>query len=156
VIFWWFNLITEPDKYLLPKMDNLAAILSSCTFFSKLDLKQGYHQIPIPATNIKMTAIITPFGLFQYTRMSFELQNTGQTFQGMMDGDISGLVGIFCYLDDIIVASADERMYHCCFQLLLECLRQFGSVLKVNKMFFGQLQLGFLGHSISVVVACQR
>jgi hypothetical protein len=79
VIFWWFNLITEPDKQPLLKTDDLAALLSSCTFFSKLDLKQGYHQIPMPATNIKMTAITTLFGLFKYT------------FQGMMMGSDQAL-----------------------------------------------------------------
>ncbi len=129
-----YFLVVQPHhgtRQVATAQDGWPGSTPGCTFFSVLDLQQLYHQIPMPATNIKMTAIITPFGLFQYTRMSFGLQNTGQTFQGMMSGVISGLVGIFCYLDNILVASADEQMYHCCFQLLLECLRQFGLVLKV-------------------------
>ncbi len=106
------NLITEPDKYLLPRMDDLAAGLSGCCVFSKLDLKQGYHQIPMRAEDIKKTAIITPFGLFEYTRMPFGLRNSGQTFQRMMDRVIAGLEGVFCYLDDILVASPDAES-HC-------------------------------------------
>jgi hypothetical protein len=78
-------------------MDDLAACLGGCKIFSKLDLKQGYYQIPMQVSDIKKTAIITPFSLFEYTRMPFSLRNSGQTFQHM----IAGLDGVFCYLDDI-------------------------------------------------------
>jgi cleavage and polyadenylation specificity factor subunit 1 len=91
------NLITEPDKYPLPRMDDLAASLSGCRVFSKLDLKQGYHQIPMRAADIKKTAIITPFGLFEYTRMPFGLRNSGQTFQRLMDRVIAGLEGVLLF-----------------------------------------------------------
>ncbi len=89
------NLITELDKYLLPRMDNLAASLSGCRVFSKLDLTQGYHQILMQAADIKNTAIITPFGLFEYTRMLSGLRNSGQTFQQMWTGSSPAWRGCF-------------------------------------------------------------
>ncbi len=53
---WWpcsdfrqLNLITELDKHTLPRMDDFAGRLSGCNIFTKLDLKQGYHQIPMAA-----------------------------------------------------------------------------------------------------------
>jgi hypothetical protein len=55
------NLITVPDKYPLPRMEDLSARLAGCKVFSKLDLKQGYHQIPMHPADISKTAIITPF-----------------------------------------------------------------------------------------------
>jgi cleavage and polyadenylation specificity factor subunit 1 len=99
-------------------MDDLAASLSGCKFFSKLDLKQGYHQIPMREKDIKKTAIITPFGLFEYTRMPFGLRNSGQTFQRLMDRVLARLDGVFCYLNDILVASPDldshrRHLRHC-------------------------------------------
>jgi hypothetical protein len=144
------NLITEPDKNLLPRMDNLAASLSGCRVFSKLDLKQGYHQIPMQAVDIKNTAIITPFGLFEYTRIPLGLRNSSQTFQQMMDGVIAGLEWVFCYHDNILVASPDDESHHHFLQELLVWLCQYGLVLNTSKCFFGQPVVEFLRHSISV------
>ncbi len=60
------NLVTTPDKYPLPNMQDLSNSLHGCTVFSKIDLVKGYHQIPIATDDIPKTAIITPFGLFEY------------------------------------------------------------------------------------------
>ncbi len=143
------NLITEPDKYPLPRMDDLAASLSGCKIFSKLDLKQGYHQIPMRAEDIKKTAIITPFGLFEYTRMPFGLRNSGQTFQRLMDRVVAGLEGVFCYLDDILVASPDADSHRRHLQQLFDRLRQYGLVLNATKCVFGRPAVEFLGHSVT-------
>ena len=59
--------------------------LSGATVFSNLDLKKGYHQIPVHPSNVKKTAIITLFGLFEFLWMPFRLKNAGMTFQCFMD-----------------------------------------------------------------------
>jgi hypothetical protein len=56
-------------KYPLPNMADLAARLDGCKLFSKLDLRKGYLQVPVATEDIAKTAIITPFGLFEFTRM---------------------------------------------------------------------------------------
>jgi hypothetical protein len=60
------NLVTTPDKYPLPNMQDLSNSLHECTVFSKIDLVKGYHQIPVVTEDIQKTAIITPFDLFEY------------------------------------------------------------------------------------------
>ena len=60
------NLVTTPDSYPLPNIQDCTAKLHGCTVFSKIDLLKGYHQIPIAAADIPKTAIITPFGSFEY------------------------------------------------------------------------------------------
>ena len=59
------NLVTEPDVYLLPNMLDFAAKAAGCTVFSKIDLRKGYHQIPMNPADVQKTAITTPFGLFE-------------------------------------------------------------------------------------------
>jgi hypothetical protein len=59
-------LVTTPYKYPLPNMQDFSNGLHGCTVFSKIDLVKGYHQIPVATEDIPKTAIITPFGLFEY------------------------------------------------------------------------------------------
>jgi hypothetical protein len=64
---WGFNLVTEPDVYLLPNMLDFAAKAVGCTVYSsKIDLRKGYYQIPVNPADVQKTATTTPFGLFEY------------------------------------------------------------------------------------------
>ncbi len=72
----------------------------------KIDLAQGYRQIPMAESDICKTAIITPFGLWEFLRMPFGRKNAAQTFQQLMDTILRGIPCIFIYLDDILVSSS--------------------------------------------------
>ena len=72
------NNITTDDRYPLPNMQDLSSKLAGCTIFSRLDLVKGYHQVPLAAADVPKTAIITPFGLYEYIFMSFGLKNAAQ------------------------------------------------------------------------------
>ncbi len=104
---WWscrdyrrLNLVTTPDKYPLPNMQDLSNGLHGCTVFSKIDHVKGYHQITVAIDDIPKKAISTPFGLFEYLFTPFGLSNAAQTFQRMMDRTIDGLEGVFAYMDN--------------------------------------------------------
>jgi hypothetical protein len=106
------NVVTEPDVYPLPNMMDFAAKVAGCTVFSKIDLRKGYHQIPVNPADVPKTAITTPFGLFEYKRLPFGLRNAGASFQRHMDNAISGVEAAFAFVDDGYLY---DRTSHCSF-----------------------------------------
>ena len=143
------NLVTEPDRYPLPNMLDFADRLSGCCIFSKIDLRKGYWQIPMSEDDIAKTAVITPFGLYEFLVLAFGLRNAGSSFQRMMDRVIRGLPFVFCYLDDLRVASRSpqEHMEH--LFILFQRLREFGLVINLEKCTFNVPEIEFLGHTVS-------
>ena len=103
--FRCLNTATVPDRYPLPVVAYFSARIAGSTFFSKLDLQRGYFQIPKRPADFPKTAIITPFGLFEFLRLPFDLRNAAQTFQRTMDRIFGDLPFCFVYLDDILVFS---------------------------------------------------
>jgi cleavage and polyadenylation specificity factor subunit 1 len=142
------NLQTKPDRYTCPNIGDLTARLAGCTIFSKLDLRKGYHQVPVRDQDVCKTAVITPFGTYEYLRMPFGLCNAGQTFQRLMDSVLAGLPSCFVYMDDVLVASTSPEQYVAHLKEVLETQQQ-GLVLNIEKCSFGMSELDYLGHHIS-------
>ena len=142
------NECTIGDAYPLPHIHDFAANLSGSVIFFKIDLVKGYHQVPVHKEDVPKTAIATPFGLFEFTRMPFGLKNSAQTFQ-LMENVTSGLKGVFVYLDDVLVASSPAAQHEHDLRELFGTLRRFGLVLNSNKCVFGVKEIEFLGHCVS-------
>ena len=143
------NVQTQPDQYTCPNIADLTAQLAGCKVFSKLDLRKGYHQVPVRPADIKKTAVITPFGLFEFVRMPFGLSNAGQTFQRMMDDVLAGLEYLFVYLDDVLIASEDHQQHEVHLRKVLSRFQKHGLVLNAEKCQLGVSELDYLGHHVS-------
>ena len=99
--------------------------------------------------DIKKTAIITPFGLFEYLRMPFGMKNSAQAFQRLMDQVFQGLKFAFAYLDDILVASRNEEEHKQHLRKVLIKLQDKGMAINASKCVLGQMSVKYLGQEIS-------
>jgi len=127
----------------------LAANLHGCTVVSKLDLRRGYHQVPVAPQDVCKTAVVTPFGLFKYLRMPFGLRNAGQTFQRLMDKILHDVPHVFVYKDNILVASKSHEEHACDLDIVLTCLSKHGLLLNREKCVLGIDRVEYQGHVVS-------
>lgn len=144
------NAITKPDRYPIPRLHDFTYVLSGKKIFSRIDVNRSFHFIPINPADVEKTAIITPFGLYEFTRMTFGLRNAAQTFQRFMHHTVlEGLDFLFSYIDDVIIASDNEEQHREHLRLLFERLSRYGLTINLAKCCFGATELDFVGFHVS-------
>ena len=124
---------------------------SKSEYFSSLDLKSGYFQVPLGERYRHKTAFICHHGLFQFKRMVMGLSTSSATFQKLMNNVFKGLSWhiLLCYLDDVLVHSKtfEDHLQH--LRLVFDRLRLANLTLTPSKCFFATKSVKFLGHRLS-------
>jgi len=105
VDYWPLNLITVPNRYPLPLMQELQDQVQGAKWFTKMDLKIGFHLVRMREGDEWKTAFRIRYGLFEFQVMPFGLTNTPSTFQDMMNHIFSDMLdlGVIAYMDDILI-----------------------------------------------------
>lgn len=142
---------TIEDKYPLPRIDEILDNLGKCTYFSTLDLAQGFHQIEMSPESIEKTAFTVNNGHYEYVRMPFGLKNAPSTFQRVMDNVLKEYLYKFCfvYMDDIVIFSKSlhEHLVHV--KHIFKKFREFNLKVQLDKSEFLRKEVAFLGHVIT-------
>jgi hypothetical protein len=144
------NAVTIKNKYPLPRIDVLFNQLVGAKVFSKIDLRSGYHQIKIRASDIPKTAFSTRYGLYEYLVMSFGLTNALVYFMYLMNSVFMPKLDNFMavFIDDILVYSRNEE-HDGHLHVVLQRLREHRLYAKLSKCDFWLKKIKFLGHTIS-------
>ncbi|MCO5557864.1 hypothetical protein L7F22_011436 [Adiantum nelumboides] len=117
------NKITIKNRFLVPHIEDLFDKLQGSTYFSRIDLKSGYHQIRIVNEDILKTAFRTTFGLYEYLVMPFGLTNAPATFNRMMERIFRphrNFTGVF--FDDVIIYSKSMEEHKKHLQCMMDVL----------------------------------
>ena len=152
VDFHQLNAATVKDAHPLPRIDDLLDALHGAKWFSTLDLKSGYWQVPITEQDKAKTAFRTSSGqLFEFNQVSFGLCNAPATFSRLMDRVLAGLHWETClfYLDDIIVLSSTWEEHLARLRKVFERLRHAKLKLGAAKCTFAAKEVSYLGHRVT-------
>lgn len=145
------NALTVKNKSPLPIVDELLDELAGACWFTKLDLRSGYHQIRLVPGEEHKTAFKTHHGHWEFKVMPFGLTNALATFQNAMNSLFAHMIrrSVLIFMDDILIysTSLQDHKNH---------LQEVFSIPRVNKLFvkstkcsFSQPKLEYLGHVIS-------
>jgi hypothetical protein len=145
------NALTEKGKYPVPVIDELLDELAGARWFSKLDLRAGYHQIRLAPGEEFKTAFQTHQGYYEFRVMAFGLTGAPATFQHAMNASLAPVLRKFAlvFFDDILIYSTtyDQHLVH--IRAVLEILKKGKWQVKASKCAFAQQKIAYLGHVIS-------
>jgi hypothetical protein len=144
------NEIIVRNRYPIPRIEDLLDQLTGGKYFSKIDLKSDYHQVPTEQTDVWNTAFKSKEFLFEWLVMPFGLKNSPATFMRMMDDILQTFTNNFVvvYLDDILIyiKSWVEHLQH--IQQVLHTLWQHKLYANLEKCSFGMDRVHYLGYIV--------
>ena len=135
----------------MPVIDEFLDELAGATYFSKLDMASGFHQIRMAQVDEEKTAFKTHHGHFQFRVMPFGLTNAPATFQCLMNAVFQHCMRKFVliFMDDILVYSPTLQAHVVHLQEVFSVLQQHKLYAKRSKCSFAVTHIEYLGHVIS-------
>ena len=148
--FTALNKILKVQKYTLPNINDFSSLASGCKYFSCLDIKDAYYNIPVNEADKHKLTIATPLGNFCFNFLPMGLASSSAYYQQLMNEMVSGLPRVFSYLDDLIVVGRTRDEHDRTLCALLRRLSEHGLVVNESKCVWAVQSLVFLGHRVSV------
>ena len=136
------------ERHPLPAVDQTLAQLAGAQVFSQLDANSGFWQIPLDPNSALLTTFITPFGRYCFHRLPFGITSAPEHFQRRMSEILSGIEGVVCMMDDVLVHGATKEEHDQRLEAVLLRLQGAGVTLNREKCRFSQNSVKFLGHVV--------
>src|SRR4051812_37541361 len=135
----------------MPRIDDLFDQLKGAKYFSKIDLRTGYHQLRVREDDIPKTSFRTRYGYYEFLVMPFGLTNAPAVFMDLMNRINEPYLDKFIvvFVDDILIYSPTEKEHEEHLRIALQVLRENKLYAKYSKCEFWMKEVKFLGHVVS-------
>ena len=142
--------VTRKFTWSMPKVEDIFSKLNGATYFTTLDLRAGYHNIPLDKPSIPKTAFNSPFRKYKYVKVPFGLAQAPAYFQALMAGILKDFNFTIAYLDDIIIFSKTPQEHLSHIRMVFKKLKSANLSTKKSKCNFFSKEIQYLGHILSV------
>jgi len=141
------NPITKKDRYPLPLIGEALDRLRTAKYYTKLDIKDAYHNVRIKEGDEWKTTFTTKYGTYEYLVMPFGLTNVPAAFQRWINRTLQSYIAICClvYLDDVLIYSDSLEHHQKDVAAIISAIRKQGMKLKQSKYEFHQRETEYLG-----------
>ena len=139
------NKVTVRDSYPMPTPDEIFDRLQQASWFSTLDLRQGFNQIVLAEADRPKTAFHGPDGLYEWNVMPFGLRNASACFQRVMASVLRGFEKAECFIDDVVVFSGSEGGHRADVAEVLRRIQAAGLTCHPKKCVFAFGSIPYLG-----------
>nr|GEX01183.1 putative reverse transcriptase domain, ribonuclease H-like domain, aspartic peptidase domain protein [Tanacetum cinerariifolium] len=132
------NKLTVKNRYPLPRIDDLFDQLQGSSFYSKIDLRSGYHQLRVREEDIPKTTFKTRYEHYKFQVMPFGLINAPAVFMDLMNRVYKPYLDKFVivFIDDILIYSKDEKEHEEHLKAILKLLKKEELYAKISKCEF--------------------
>lgn len=144
------NSETKKQSNFLPLITDVIDKCAGKTLYSALDLTSAFHQIPLRECDMEKTAFAVNSSVYEFQFLPFGLSLAPRVFQSIIESIQNELhATIFCYLDDILITSANEQAHLKDIEEVLSMIEKYGLKLRVDKCHFGMKEIKYLGFLVS-------
>ena len=139
------NRAIKRTRYVIPTIDEIRHKLNGAKWFSKVDLRNGYHQLELEEKSRDITTFTTHVGLFRYKRLNFGTCSASELFHEEIRKKVSDIIGVLNVHDDILVFSESKQNHDAILNKLLTRLNDLNVTANKDKCIFGVNTIGFFG-----------
>ena len=131
-------MVTNKNKYPLPRIDDLFDQLKGAKYFLKIDLRSGYHQLKVRRDDMPKMTFRTCYGHYEFLVMPFDLTNAPAVFRDLMNRVFKKYFDKFVviFIDNILIYSKTRKKHEEHLRMVLETLRRDKLYAKFSKYEF--------------------
>ena len=137
------------ERFPIPNIEDVLQQMNGSSLFSRLDLKQSFHQLELDENSRYITTFVCHKGLYRYKRLMFGINSAPELHQRVIEQTIQDIPGCKNIADDIIVYAKTQLEHDQTLRALLTRLREKNLTLNRDKCEFNKTQLKFMGHVLS-------
>ncbi|UYV75474.1 K02A2.6-like [Cordylochernes scorpioides] len=137
------------EHYTLPAPENILAEIPKAKFYSVLDAKSAFWQVPLSENTSKYLVMSTPFGRYRFLRLPFGISSAPEIFQKIMHKIFCDIPNVVCYIDDLLIWGNSIEDHNSTLKKVLDLARESRLKLTLNKLQMATGEVTFLGHTIS-------
>ncbi|KAJ0694787.1 putative nucleotidyltransferase, Ribonuclease H [Helianthus annuus] len=145
------NKLTIKNRYPLPRIDDSFDQLQGSNYYSKIDLRSGYHQLKVADEDIPKTTFRTRYDHYEFLVMPFGLTNAPAVFMDLMNRVCKPYLDklVIVFIDDILIYLRTKEDHEHHLRLIMELLKEEKLYAKFSKCEFWIREVHFLGHVIN-------